>query len=50
MVALDAFTETNGATVIVPKSHLWGEKRLPNRSETSPVVMDSPKSRRYDGL
>ncbi|CAJ0538632.1 Ff.00g066490.m01.CDS01 [Fusarium sp. VM40] len=39
MVALDAYTEDNGATVIVPKSHEWGHDRIPTRSEAIPVVM-----------
>ncbi|KAH7261635.1 phytanoyl-CoA dioxygenase family protein [Fusarium tricinctum] len=39
MVALDAYTENNGATVIVPKSHEWGSDRIPTRSEAIPVVM-----------
>lgn len=38
MVALDAYTETNGATVIIPNSHTWGDK-LPQRSEAVPVIM-----------
>jgi ectoine hydroxylase-related dioxygenase (phytanoyl-CoA dioxygenase family) len=41
MVALDTFTELNGATVVVPKSHLWDEKRWPDRKEAFPVTMDS---------
>ncbi|EED11454.1 phytanoyl-CoA dioxygenase family protein [Talaromyces stipitatus ATCC 10500] len=41
IVALDAFTETNGATVVVPKSHLWDDKRRPDRGDTLPVVMES---------
>ncbi|KAM5343613.1 hypothetical protein ACJ41O_012150 [Fusarium nematophilum] len=39
MVALDAYTETNGSTVVVPKSHTWGADRVPRRSEAIPVVM-----------
>ncbi|OLN90175.1 hypothetical protein CCHL11_09792 [Colletotrichum chlorophyti] len=39
MVALDPYTETNGATVVVPKSHEWGADRVPKLSETVPVVM-----------
>ena len=37
--ALDDFTETNGATVVVPKSHLWGDDRVPTESELVPVIM-----------
>ncbi|KEY67100.1 hypothetical protein S7711_07075 [Stachybotrys chartarum IBT 7711] len=39
MVAVDPYTSTNGATVIVPRSHTWGADRLPDRSEAVPVVM-----------
>jgi ectoine hydroxylase-related dioxygenase (phytanoyl-CoA dioxygenase family) len=38
MIALDAYTETNGATVVVPGSHAWGDRR-PGRSEAVPVTM-----------
>lgn len=38
MIALDAYTELNGATVVIPKSHTWTD-RLPKRSEAVPVVM-----------
>ena len=37
MVALDPYTESNGATVVIPKSHLWDDKREPQRSEAVPV-------------
>jgi len=37
--AIDDFTETNGATEIVPQSHLWGDQ-LPGEDEPRvPVVM-----------
>lgn len=39
MVALDPYTELNGATVVVPESHTWGADRVPQVSETRPVVM-----------
>ena len=39
MISLDPYTATNGATVIVPKSHSWGEDRIAKRSETVPVIM-----------
>ncbi|KAH6692245.1 phytanoyl-CoA dioxygenase family protein [Plectosphaerella plurivora] len=39
MIALDPYTATNGATVVVPKSHTWGSDRVPRRDEAIPVVM-----------
>lgn len=39
MVAIDPFTPTNGATVIVPKSHTWGAEKIPERSEATSVIM-----------
>ncbi|KAF4976230.1 hypothetical protein FZEAL_7068 [Fusarium zealandicum] len=39
MVALDPYTETNGSTVVIPKSHKWDDTRVPKRSEAIPVVM-----------
>ncbi|KAK7710486.1 hypothetical protein SLS64_000176 [Diaporthe eres] len=39
MVALDPYTETNGATVVVPGSHTWGAEPIPQPSEAQPVVM-----------
>lgn len=41
MVSLDAFTATNGATTLIPGSHLWGDDRKPTREETIPAVMPS---------
>jgi ectoine hydroxylase-related dioxygenase (phytanoyl-CoA dioxygenase family) len=41
MIALDDYTATNGATVIVPDSHTWDSKRVPSREETIPVIMPS---------
>lgn len=37
--AIDDFTEDNGATVIVPGSHSWGNDRQAARSEALPAVM-----------
>lgn len=34
VVALDDFTEGNGATVAIPGSHLWGDGRFPEDSDT----------------
>jgi ectoine hydroxylase-related dioxygenase (phytanoyl-CoA dioxygenase family) len=38
--AIDDFTADNGATDIVPGSHLWGE-RIPDQTEREPVVMSA---------
>ena len=37
--AIDDFTEENGATSIVPKSHLWGDEQVPSRTHAIPAVM-----------
>ena len=37
--AIDPFTEENGATVIVPGSHGWGDDRVAERAEVIPAVM-----------
>ncbi|PQE05827.1 phytanoyl- dioxygenase family protein [Rutstroemia sp. NJR-2017a BVV2] len=39
MVSLDDFTADNGATTVIPKSHLWSDKRLPTREEMIPAIM-----------
>jgi ectoine hydroxylase-related dioxygenase (phytanoyl-CoA dioxygenase family) len=39
MIALDDFTATNGATMLIPGSHLWGDDRRPTREEMVPAVM-----------
>lgn len=39
MVALDPFTTTNGATMIIPGSHLWDDDQIPMRDQMIPVVM-----------
>ncbi|MEY4579954.1 MAG: hypothetical protein RL701_4657 [Pseudomonadota bacterium] len=38
IAAIDDFTLENGATVVVPGSHTWGE-RMPTREETVPCCM-----------
>jgi len=37
--AIDAFTEDNGATVVVPGSHTWPAERRPAPGEAIPCVM-----------
>lgn len=39
MVSLDPFTSTNGATNLIPSSHLWDDTRRPQRSEMIPAIM-----------
>ncbi|KAH8820818.1 hypothetical protein F5884DRAFT_745159 [Xylogone sp. PMI_703] len=39
MVALDPFTLTNGATMIIPGSHLWDDDHAVTREQMIPVVM-----------
>jgi hypothetical protein len=41
--AIDEFTETNGATEIVPRSHLWGD-RLPTEDDARIPVLMAPGS------
>ena len=38
MIALDAYTETNGATRVIPGSHLWGSDRRGKPEETVPAL------------
>ncbi|KAF5621340.1 phytanoyl dioxygenase [Fusarium tjaetaba] len=40
MVALDSYTKTNGATVVVPKSHTWDSSHVPTPEEAQPVIME----------
>ncbi|WP_119422424.1 phytanoyl-CoA dioxygenase family protein [Desertibaculum subflavum] len=37
--AIDGFTDINGATVIVPRSHLWGQLPVPADVDAVPCVM-----------
>lgn len=39
MVSFDDFTAENGATSVIPGSHLWSDDRIPTRKETVPVIM-----------
>lgn len=39
MVAVSDFTKANGATMVIPGSHLWGDGRLPKIEEAVPAVM-----------
>jgi ectoine hydroxylase-related dioxygenase (phytanoyl-CoA dioxygenase family) len=41
MVALSDFTADNGATLVIPRSHLWDDDRRPERSEAIPAVMQA---------
>ncbi|KAI9148788.1 Tuberculostearic acid methyltransferase UfaA1 [Paramyrothecium foliicola] len=41
MVAIDPYTTTNGATVMVPKSHSWGPEPIPHPSQAQPAIMSS---------
>jgi ectoine hydroxylase-related dioxygenase (phytanoyl-CoA dioxygenase family) len=39
MVSLDDFAPENGATMILPSSHLWSDEQKPTREEMVPAVM-----------
>ena len=41
MLAVSEFTEENGATLVVPGSHTWGEDRVADPSEAVPAVMQA---------
>lgn len=38
VVALNDFTDSNGATRIIPSSHLWGQEQQPREQDTIPAV------------
>ncbi|KAG9238426.1 phytanoyl-CoA-dioxygenase-like protein [Amylocarpus encephaloides] len=39
MIALDPFTLTNGATTLIPGSHLWSDSQTPTREAMIPAIM-----------
>ncbi|CAG8982094.1 hypothetical protein HYALB_00014019 [Hymenoscyphus albidus] len=41
MVALDDFTASNGATTLIPGSHLWSDDQQPTREAMVPAIMPS---------
>lgn len=38
MIVLEDYTVSNGATRIIPGSHLWGDETKPNKRDTIPAV------------
>lgn len=48
-IALCDFTETNGATVVVPGSHLWPKGRQPEEGESCQAVMRKGSALIYSG-
>lgn len=41
MTAVSDFTEENGATRVIPGSHLWDDERMPRPEETIPAEMSA---------
>jgi ectoine hydroxylase-related dioxygenase (phytanoyl-CoA dioxygenase family) len=39
MVSIDDFTEINGATTLIPGSHLWGDDQKPTREAMISAIM-----------
>jgi hypothetical protein len=48
-IALTDFTETNGATVVVPGSHQWPKRRAPKDTEICQAVMSKGSALLYSG-
>lgn len=47
--AFDDFTGTNGATEVIPRSHLWPEERVAKESEAVKVLMPAGSVLIFDG-
>lgn len=47
--AIDEFTDTNGATAIVPGSHTWGNDRIAQATEARPAIMPAGSVVFYPG-
>lgn len=43
------FTKENGATLVIPGSHLWDDKRVPQLEEATPVIMKKGSGLIYCG-
>lgn len=49
MLALTDFTAANGATLVIPGSHLWDDERAPAYAETVPAVMPAGSALLWPG-
>jgi ectoine hydroxylase-related dioxygenase (phytanoyl-CoA dioxygenase family) len=49
MLALNEFTSANGATLVIPGSHLWDDERAPAYAETVPAVMPAGSALLWPG-
>jgi len=38
MAVFDDYTELNGATRVIPRSHLWGKEERPDKKDSIPIV------------